>query len=210
MINNLPFLLVSQMESLLKRMTYAKDLMAIADSLQSSDCDQAQILATSAETILKRVNEGLQAFLTSRSRTISITQYEELIAGTAELNDPQDTLTISTVNARRNFTAWATSLNLQSSHLLYFGDVLFRLAYDKGRATLSTQTRAGKTIVGYSPSGVIKAYLKSIGSLQANVDGWKRMSMINEKGESQTIGWSEWVLRVWDIESGRFKLIDES
>jgi hypothetical protein len=211
MINKTPFLLVSQMESLLKRMTYAKDLMAIADSLQSSDCDQAQILATSAETILKRVNEGLEQFLNSRSRTISITEYEELIAGTAELNDPQETLTVTTAsaNARHNFTAWATSLNLQSSHLLYFGDVLFRLAYDKGRATLSTQTRAGKTIVGYSPSGAIKAYLKSIGSLQANVDGWKRMTMITEKGESHPIGWSEWVLRVWDIESAKFKMIDE-
>ena len=202
------------MESLLKRMTYAKDLMAIADSLQSSDCDQAQILATSAETILKRVNEGLQAFLTSRSRSISITEYEQLIAGTEpaeQLNDPQETLTVTTAsaNARRNFTAWATSLNLQQSQLLYFGDVLFRLAYDKGRATLSTQTRAGKTIVGYSPSGVIKAYLKSIGSLQANVDGWKRMTMITEKGESHPIGWSEWVLRIWDIESAKFKMIDE-
>jgi hypothetical protein len=204
------------MDSLLKRMEYAKDILAIADSLQSSDCDQAQILATSAETILKRVNEGLQQFLTTRSRTISITQYEELIAGTEppvhdthELNDTQDTLTISTANARRNFTAWATSLNLQSSHLLYFGDVSFRLAYDKGRATLSTQTRAGKTIVGYSPSGAIKAYLKAIGSLQANVDGWKRMMMITEKGETHPIGWSEWVLRVWDIEAEKFKMIDD-
>ena len=204
------------MDFLLKRMEYAKDLLVIADSLHSSDCDQAQILATSAEIILKRVNEGLQQFLTTRSRAISITQYEELIAGTEppahdthELNDTQDTLTISTANARRNFTAWATSLNLQSSHLLYFGDVLFRLAYDKGRATLSTQTRAGKTIVGYSPSGAIKAYLKSIGSLQANVDGWKRMTMITEKGETHPIGWSEWVLRVWDIEADKFKMIDD-
>ena len=86
------------MDFLLKRMEYAKDLLVIADSLHSSDCDQAQILATSAETILKRVNQGLQVFLTTRSRTISITQYEELIAGTElpaqgthELNDTQDT-----------------------------------------------------------------------------------------------------------------------
>jgi len=197
------------MDFLLKRMEYAKDILAIADSLQSSDCDQAQILATSAETILKRVNEGLQQFLNTRARTISITQYEELIAGTAELNDPEETLTISTANARRNFTSWATSLNLQQSQLLYFGDVSFRLAYDKGRATLSTQTRAGKTIVGYSPSGAIKAYLKSIGSLQANVDGWKRMTMLTEKGEAHPIGWAEWILRVWDNETGKFKLIDE-
>ena len=206
------------MDSLLERMEYAKNILAIAESLHSSDCDQSHILATSAEMILKRVNEGLAQFL--KKRPISITEYEELIAGTApELNHPedtqdtqdtQDTLTISTANARRNFTAWATSLNLQSGHTLYFGDVLFRLAYSKGRASLTTQTRAGKTIVGYSASGAIKAYLKSIGSLQANVDGWKRMSMTTEKGESQTIGWSEWVLRVWDIESGRFKLIDES
>ena len=196
------------MDSLLERMEYAKNILAIAESLHSSDCDQSHILATSAETILKRVNEGLAQFL--KKRPISITEYEELIAGTApELNDTQDTLTISTANARRNFTAWATSLNLQS-HTLYFGDVLFRLAYSKGRASLTTQTRAGKTIVGYSPSGAIKAYLKSIGSLQANVDGWKRMTMINEKGESQAIGWSDWILRVWDIEANRFKLIDES
>ena len=198
------------MESLLERMEYANNILAIANSLQSSDCDQAHLLAASAETILKRVNEGLAQFLEKR-KTISITEYEELIAGTApELNDSQDTLTISTANARRNFTAWTTSLNLQSGHTLYFGDVLFRLAYSKGRASLTTQTLAGKTIVGYSASGAIKAYLKSIGSLQANVDGWKRMTMINEKGESQTIGWSDWVLRVWDIEASKFKLIDES
>lgn len=198
------------MDSLLERMEYAKNILAIAESLHSSDCDQSHILATSAETILKRVNQGLTQFLEKR-KTISITEYEELIAGTApELNDPEETLTISTANARRNFTAWATSLNLQSGHTLYFGDVLFRLAYSKGRASLTSQTRAGKTIVGYSASGAIKAYLKSIGSLQANVDGWKRMSMINEKGESQPIGWSEWVLRVWDIQTSRFKLIDES
>jgi hypothetical protein len=192
-------------------MEYAKNILSIAESLHSSDCDQSHILATSAETILKRVNQGLSEFL--NKRPISITDYEELIAGTApelnDLKDTQDTLTISTANARRNFTAWATSLNLQSGHTLYFGDVLFRLAYSKGRASLTTQTRAGKTIVGYSASGAIKAYLKSIGSLQANVDGWKRMSMITEKGESQTIGWPEWILRVWDIEAGRFKLIDE-
>jgi hypothetical protein len=199
------------MDSLLVRMEYAKNILAIAESLHSSDCDQSHILATSAETILKRVNQGLSEFL--EKRPISITEYEQLIAGTApevnDLKDTQDTLTISTANARRNFTAWVTSLNLQSGHTLYFGDVLFRLAYSKGRATLSTQTRAGKTIVGYSASGAIKAYLKAIGSLQANVDGWKRMSMLNEKGESQAIGWPEWVLRVWDIEAGRFKLIDE-
>ena len=199
------------MDSLLVRMEYAKNILSIAESLHSSDCDQSHILATSAETILKRVNQGLSEFL--NKRPISITDYEELIAGTApelnDLKDTQDTLTISTANARRNFTAWATSLNLQSGHTLYFGDVLFRLAYSKGRASLTTQTRAGKTIVGYSASGAIKAYLKSIGSLQANVDGWKRMSMITEKGESQTIGWPEWILRVWDIEAGRFKLIDE-
>jgi hypothetical protein len=35
------------------------------------------------------------------------------------------------------------------------------------------------------------------------------MTMINEKGESHPIGWPEWILRVWDIEAGRFKLIDE-
>jgi len=189
-------------------MEYAKNILAIAESLHSSDCDQSQILATSAETILKRVNQGLSEFL--KKRPISITEYEQLIAGTApELNDTEETLTISTANARRNFTAWATSLNLQSGHTLYFGDVLFRLAYSKGRATLSTQTRAGKTIVGYSASGAIKAYLKAIGSLQANVDGWKRMTMITEKGESQAIGWPEWILRVWDIDAGKFKLIEE-
>jgi len=199
------------MDSLLVRMEYAKNILAIAESLHSSDCDQSHILATSAETILKRVNQGLSEFL--EKRPISITEYEQLIAGTApevnDLKDTQDTLTISTANARRNFTAWVTSLNLQSGHTLYFGDVLFRLAYSKGRATLSTQTRAGKTIVGYSASGAIKAYLKAIGSLQANVDGWKRMTMINEKGETHPIGWSEWVLRIWDIDTSRFKLIDE-
>ena len=190
------------MESLLERMEYAKNILTIANSLQSSDCDQAHILAASAETILKRVNQGLTDFLDKHI------DYEHLISGTSpRLNDSKEILI--SVNAHRDFTAWATSLNLQAAHIIYFGDVLFRLAYVKGRATLTTRTRSGKTITRYSPSEAVNSYLKSIGSLQKNVDGWKRMSMITEKGESQTIGWSGWDLRVWDKQTNKFKLIDE-
>jgi hypothetical protein len=219
-----PIFFSTHMDSLISRLDAAKELMATAEKLYYTDCEESTIVAKAAEAILKRVNEGLKQFL--EKRTMSITQYEELIAGTEPPSykdgctcpighepprEEDDTLTITTAsaNARRNFTAWATSMNLQSGHLLYFGDVPFRLAYDKGRATLSTQTRAGKTIVGYSASGAIKAYLKSIGSNQTNVDGWKRMSMLTEKGDSHPIGWPEWVLRVWDIQASKFKLIDE-
>lgn len=194
------------MESLIARLDAAKELMATAEKLFHTDCEEATIIAKAAESILKRVNASFTQFL--EKRTLSITEYEDLISGTEPPRE-EDAYTITSANARRNFTAWATSLNLQSGHMLYFGDVPFRLAYSKGRASLSTQTRAGKTIVGYSASGAIKAYLKSIGSNQANVDGWKRMSMLTEKGDSHPIGWPDWVLRVWDIQASKFKLIDE-
>ena len=193
------------MDSLIRRLDAAKNLMEIAENLYYTDCEQSTIIATSAELILKKVNEGFANILNTR-KTISIDDYEGLLAGT-EPPRADDTETSASANARRNFTIWAKTLNLQSGHLIYFGDVPFRLSYDKARATLTTQTRAGKTIVGYSPSGAIKAYLKSIGSVQANVDGWRRLTLAFEN-DYKPIGWSDWILRVWDIEAGNFKLIE--
>ena len=191
------------MDSLISRLDAAKNLMEIAEKLYQTDCEESTIIATAAEVILKKVNEGLKHILDTR-KTITVYDYEALLAGTEPVDD---TDTISSTNARRNFTLWAKTLNLQSGHLIYFGDVPFRLSYDKARATLTAQTRTGKTIVGYSPSGAIKAYLKSIGSVQTNVDGWRRLTLPFEN-DYKPIGWSEWMFRIWDIETGKFKLIE--
>lgn len=193
------------MDSLISRLDSAKSLMVIAEKLYETDCEQSIIIATAAEVILKKVNYGFTNILNTRT-AISVCDYEALLAGT-EPPLVEDTETVTTnsasANARRNFTTWAKTLNLQSGHLIYFGDVVFRLAYDKSRATLTTQTRSGKTIVGYSPSGAIKTYLKSIGSVQANVDGWRRLTL-PFGDDYKPIGSSEWLLKRWDIEANSF------
>jgi len=192
------------MDSLIVRLDLAKELMATAEKLFNTDYEESTIVAKAAEAILKRVNQGFSDII--EKRTISLTDYESLLAGTspndADAEDAEDALTTTGFIGRRNFTQWAKTLNLQTGHLIYFGDVPFRLAISK-RATLTAQTRSGKIIVGYSPSGAIKAYLKSIGSLQTNVDGWKRMTMAY-KGDYKPIGWPDWLLYVWSPEQKEF------
>jgi hypothetical protein len=126
----------------------------------------------------------------------------------SETAPPKDDSSITSGASRRNFTCWAKSLNLPSGHPIHFGDVTFKLSYDKkNRATLTTQIRNGKTIIGYSPSGVIKTYMNSIGSAQKNVNGWKRLEMdFVQEGESERkeIGWPEWLLMEWNAEKSVF------
>jgi len=187
------------MDALIIRLDAAKQLMATAEKLFDTDCEESTIVARAAEAILKKVNQAFTDLLDKR--TISVVDYEKILADTEPQDD--DLTTSSGLIARRNFTQWAKILNLQSGHLIYFGDVTFRLAYTKNRATLTAQTRAAKTIIAYSPSGAIKAYLKSIGSSQANVDGWKRMTMLY-KDEYKPIGWPDWLLYIWSPEQKEF------
>ena len=198
------------MDSLIARLDAAKHLMATAEKLFDTDTEEATIVAKAAEAILKKVNKAFSDIIHTRS--ISVDDYEQLLAGT-EPSALQDDETSTVAASRRNFAQWAKTLNLQTGHLLYFGDVPFRLAYSKTRATLTTQTHAGKIIVGYSPSGAIKAYLKAIGSSQTNVDGWKRMSMALAspgprsqalKDDFKPIGWHEWFQLIWDVEKKAF------
>jgi hypothetical protein len=195
------------MDSLIARLDAAKQLMAAAEKLFDTDCEESTIVAKAAEAILKKVNQAFSDI--NNKRSISVIDYEQLLAGT----EPADDETSTVAASRRNFAQWAKTLNLQTGHLLYFGDVPFRLAYSKARATLTTQTHSGKIIVGYSPSGAIKAYLKAIGSLQTNVDGWKRMTMVLAspgpraqayKEDYKPIGWHDWLLLIWDANTKAF------
>jgi len=188
------------MDSLIARLDAAEQLMAAAEKLFDTDCEESTIVAKAAEAILKKVNQAFSDI--NNKRSISVIDYEQLLADT-EPHAEQDDETSTVAASRRNFAQWAKTLNLQTGHLLYFGDVPFRLAYSKARATLTTQTRSGKIIVGYSPSGAIKAYLKAIGSLQTNVDGWKRMTMAY-KADFKPIGWHDWLLLIWDANTKSF------
>jgi hypothetical protein len=119
-----------------------------------------------------------------------------------------DSATVSTNTSRRNFGIWAKSLNLPDGHPIYFGDTIFTFAFDKkGRATLTTKTANGKTIIGYSPSGAIKGFLKATDSKRKNVDGWRRLTMKNETHTVIHIGWPDWLLREWDPQENNFRLI---
>ena len=186
------------MDSLIARLDAAKQLMAASEKLFDTDCEESTIVAKAAEAILKKVNQAFSDI--NNKRSISVIDYEQLLAGT---EIPEDDETSTVAASRRNFAQWAKTLNLQTGHLLYFGDVPFRLAYSKARATLTTQTRSGKIIIGYSPSGAIKAYLKAIGSLQTNVDGGKRMTMVY-KEDYKPIGWHDWLLLIWDANTKAF------
>jgi hypothetical protein len=182
------------MELALKRIQSVKSLLTIVAEIITYDNEEAYKIMDITEIILKRAKDGLKG---GRGETISVEELENMFADTAPPKDDTSVITGTTSMSRRNFTCWAKTLNLPAGHSLYFGDVVFKLSYDKkNRATLTTQIRNGKTIVGYSPSGVIKAYLNSIGSVQKNVDGWKRLTMELE-GEKKEIGWIEWLQREW-------------
>ena len=140
-------------------------------------------------------------------QSITVEELEHMFAETRPPRD--DSSTVTSGASRRNFTCWAKTLNLPSGHPIYFGDVTFKLSYDKkNRATLTTQIRTGKTIIGYSPSGVIKTYLNSIGSAQKNVNGWKRLEMDfvqeGESAERKEIGSPEWLLMEWNADKSVF------
>ncbi len=186
------------MELALKRIQSVKSLLTIAEDIIAYDNEEAYKIIDITEIILKRAKDGLKESQGEvQGETISVEELENMFADTAPPKDDTSVITGTTSMSRRNFTCWAKTLNLPAGHSMYFGDVVFKLSYDKkNRATLTTQIRNGKTIVGYSPSGVIKAYLNSIGSVQKNVDGWKRLTMELE-GEKKEIGWIEWLQREW-------------
>ena len=196
------------MELALKRIQSVKSLLSIAEDIIAYDNEEAYKIIDITEIILKRAKDGLkegqgEGQAESASKVISVEELENMFAGTEPPKDDTSVITGTTSMSRRNFTCWAKTLNLPAGHSIYFGDVVFKLSYDKkSRATLTTQIRNGKTIVGYSPSGVIKAYLNSIGSVQKNVDGWKRLTMDLE-GEKKEIGWPEWLQREWAVDQFR-------
>jgi hypothetical protein len=198
------------MELALKRIQSVKSLLTIVEQIITYDSEEAYKIIDITEIILKRAKDGLkdgevqgEVQGEGQGHTISVEELENMFAGTEPPKDDTSVITGTTSMSRRNFTCWAKTLNLPAGHSLYFGDVVFKLSYDKkNRATLTTQIRNGKTIVGYSPSGVIKAYLNSIGSVQKNVDGWKRLTMELE-GEKKEIGWIEWLQREWSVDQFR-------
>ena len=123
----------------------------------------------------------------------------------AEEAEANDAATVSTTTGKRNFSVWVNNLNLQPGHVFYFENTTFKLSYKNSNAILTGTTSFMKTVVGHSPSGIIKEYLKACG-LHRQVDGWKRLSMINEEGTLINIGWAGWLDRTWDTRISNFRL----
>jgi hypothetical protein len=105
---------------------------------------------------------------------------------------------------RRDFTRWAKSLGLPTGHQFYTvgggqTKVCFKLVWGRdGKALLETTCPDGVILRGMSPTGILKAYLKKTTGKEANVDGWKRLSMRSPNGLTQwPIRETEWMNYHW-------------
>lgn len=109
-------------------------------------------------------------------------------APTADLAG-EDTSVVS--HSRRDFTRWCKILGLPPGHQFFIvgggqGKVFFKLVLGRdGKALLETTCPDGVILRGVSPTGILKAYLKKTTGKEANVDGWKRLSMRSPDGMTQ-------------------------
>lgn len=209
------------MDSIQEKLSAVKEILAIVVKLEKQSPIQAASLKDISITILKQVTESLETPAENVS-AISVVEPVEVITPLPPLppsyplcstqsKEEETSLTVGTTGTngtKRNFTIWARQLNLQVGHNLYYGDLSFKLSYDKkDRAVLSTSAaNTTKKIIGYSPSGVIKAYLKVSGCIR-QVDGWRMMTMRTEEGNLIRISWDGWLVREWDNSLHNFRII---
>lgn len=202
-------------------------ILDVAFNLYTTDPKECSSLSKVANDILSKVITTLDSPaseiplpISGASSTTSVGTSSEESAGAQEgvqasicppmsiaTQDNLDSDTVTTATAKRNFSTWTKMLNLPVGYTLYHNTTHYRFSLEKGRACLITLTAAGKTITGYSPSGAIKAYLKSNGSNQ-QVDGWKKLSMYNEEGRLLPICWSGWLARQWNPSTKTFQVMD--
>jgi len=156
---------------------------------------------------VERVEEPIQEVEESQEEAQEEAEGEAEAEAEAEAEEAEanDAATVSTTTGKRNFSVWVNNLNLQPGHVFYFENTTFKLSYKNSNAILTGTTSFMKTVVGHSPSGIIKEYLKACG-LHRQVDGWKRLSMINEEGTLINIGWAGWLDRTWDTRISNFRL----
>jgi hypothetical protein len=107
-------------------------------------------------------------------------------------------------HTRRDFTRWAKSLALPAGHQFFTvgggqSKVCFKLVWGRdGKALLETTCPDGVILRGLSPTGVLKAYIKKTTGKEANVDGWKRLSMRSPNGLAQwPIREPDWMNYQW-------------
>ena len=222
------------MEDTFKRLHHVRSLLTLAEEIYECDPQICSDISELAAKLLAKVNTTLSQPLTMPPLPESDEEEKHISLAELEFQDTAprfgpfhdvsviephtppfveeplpafDSATLSTNTSRRNFGIWAKTLNLPEGHPMFFGDVKFTFAFDKkGRATLTTKTLNGKTIIGYSPSGAIKGYLKATDSKRTNVDGWRRISMQNENFNLIHIGWPDWLLREWDPDANNFRV----
>jgi len=208
------------MDSIQEKLAAVKDILGIVVKLEKESPIQAASLKDISITILKQVTESLQTrYVPDNLSEIHIVEPIDLIpelppspplTPITDIKEdaPLTVGTTGTNGVKRNFTIWARQLNLPSGHALYYGDTSFKLSYDKkDRAVLTTTTvNTSKKIIGYSPSGVIKAYLKASGCIR-QVDGWRMMSMRTEEENLTRISWDGWLIREWDTSINNFRII---
>jgi len=113
---------------------------------------------------------------------------------------------LTSSSVKRDFNLWVADLGILPGHIFYFGTDTFKLGMNKeGKATLTALTSNQKAVVGFSPSGAIKAFLKASGLIR-DVDGWKRLTMYTEEGRIVNIAWEGWLQRRWDSTLNSFVL----
>ena len=113
---------------------------------------------------------------------------------------------LTSSSVKRDFNLWVADLGILPGQIFYFGTDTFKLGMNKeGKATLTALTSNQKAVVGFSPSGAIKAFLKASGLIR-DVDGWKRLTMYTEEGRIVNIAWEGWLQRRWDSTLNSFVL----
>lgn len=117
-------------------------------------------------------------------------------------------------HTRRDFTRWCKSLSLPAGHQFFTvgggqSKVCFKLIWGRdGKALLETTCADGVILRGLSPTGILKAYIKKASGKEANVDGWKRLSMRSPNGLTQwPIRDEAWHKYLW--QDGKFICLDE-
>ena len=121
-------------------------------------------------------------------------------------DNTDNTTDLTSSSIKRDFNLWVADLGILPGHIFYFGTDTFKLGMTKeGKASLTASTSNQKTVVGFSPSGAIKAFLKASGLIR-DVDGWKRLTMYTEEGRIVNIGWEGWLQRRWDSSLNSFVL----
>ena len=198
------------------RVKNVQTILALSKDLYETDLQESIELNKVASSILAKIVSSLVLKEPEDDVPAAIEGIQGLdlqsepLDQTGELQDQlveeaNDAATVSTTTGKRNFSVWVNNLNLQPGHVFYFENTTFKLSYKNSNAILTGTTSFMKTVVGHSPSGVIKEYLKASG-LHRHVDGWKRLSMINEEGTLVNIGWPGWLDREWDTRISNFRL----